>query len=343
MSSKKNATIYDIADEAGVSISTVSRVLTGSAPVREETRMRVEQAIGKFDFQPNALARGLALKETKTIGFILPDINNPFFSSVFREAEEHALKKGYTMLLCNSMDNQALESGIMQTLVEKQVDGIIFMGGRINKTHTDPALAEEMNKILVNTPIVMINGRMKDVNCHRLRSDERAGVFALMQYLANMGHRTVGLLGGQPGITSRDIKLRAFKSAAKEYGLKFEQDWIIPCGFTIDGGSQAMERLLSCEKRPSALMGINDLVAIGAIITANKHGYTVPGDFSVTGFDNIYLAEIFPPGLTTVNQNLELLGQLSTDIMVGLLNQEQVRKETVVKTSLVVRDSCQAV
>lgn len=343
MSPKKNATVYDIAGEAGVSIATVSRVLTGNAPVRDETRQRVEQAMEKLNFQPNLLARSLALKETNTLGFVLPDIHNPFFATVFREAEIHALAQGYTLFLCNSMDNQALETRIMHKLVEKQVDGIIFMGGRINKTRTDPALAEEMNQILDNVPIVMINGRMKDVDCHQLKTDERSGMYALMKHLAELGHRTVGFLGGLPGITSRDIKLKTFKVAAAEFGLTYKDSWIIPGEFSIEGGASAMETLLAQTDRPTAIMGVNDLVAIGALFTASRHGCRVPDDFSITGFDNIYLADIFPPGLTTVDQNLKQLGQCAIDILLGVLNKKKVCKETVVDTSLVIRQSCQAV
>lgn len=341
--SKKNATVYDIANEANVSIATVSRVLTGNAPVRAETRQRVEQAMEKLNFQPNLLARSLANNETNTLGFVLPDIHNPFFASVFREAEIQALTKGYTLFLCNSMDNQSLETSIMHTLVEKQVDGIIFMGGRINKTRTDPTLAEEMDKLLENTPIVMVNGRMKNVDCHQVRADERAGMYTLMQHLYELGHRTVGLLGGVSGITSRDIKLRAFKIAAAKLGLTYQDNWIIPSDFSIEGGSSAMETLLAQPTRPTAIMGINDVVAIGTLITATKHGYIIPNDFSVSGFDNIYLAAIFPPGLTTIDQNLAQLGQFAIDVLISILNKENVRKETVVKTSLVIRNSCQMI
>ncbi len=337
---KKNATVYDIAKEAGVSISTVSRVLTGSAPVRQETRQRVEEVMQKYNYQPNALARGLSTKESRTLGFILPDITNPFFSTVFYEAEKHALELDYTLFLCNSMNDSSIESKYLRILTEKQVDGILFMGGRINKVRTDPELAQEMHDILESTPIVMINGRMKGVDCHKVYTDERTGILALMEYFANTGHKTVGLIGGLPGITAHDIKLRAFRQGVERYGIEYREEWIVPGKFSIDGGITAMESLLQVSELPDAVMAINDVVAVGAIKTLERHGLRVPDDISIAGFDDIGLAAIYSPSITTVSQNFVELGRMAVEVLVGLISGQNVRKETVIQTSLVIRESC---
>jgi LacI family transcriptional regulator/LacI family purine nucleotide synthesis repressor/LacI family repressor for deo operon, udp, cdd, tsx, nupC, and nupG len=337
---KKNATVYDIAEEAGVSISTVSRVLTGSAPVKEETRQRVQAAIEKYNFQPNALARSLTKKESMTLGFILPDITSPFFSTVFAEAEKHALSQGYIMFLCNAMNDEANESKYLRILAEKQVDGIILMGGRINKTHTSPEHAAEMHDLLESVPVVMVNGRMRGVECHIVRTNERAGIFSLVQYLAEMGHTHIGLIGGLSGITAYDMKLRAFKTAMRDYGLHYLDEWIIPTGFSVDDGTAAMEQLLHMHPCPTAVMAINDLVAIGAIKSTEHHGLRIPEDMSLTGYDDINLAALFSPGITTVNQNFVELGQTAVDVMVALLNGKNVSRETIIDTQIVIRHSC---
>ena len=337
---KKNVTIYDIAEEAGVSISTVSRVITGNAPVRESTRQRVQATIDKYNFQPNAIARTLFKKESMTLGFILPDITNPFFSMVFGEAEKHALAADYSMILCNTRNDYDIEAKSLRILAEKQVDGIIFMGGRINRTRTDPGEAAEVQAILENIPIVMVNGRMNGVDCHIVRTNERQGVFDLVAYLADQGHKTVGLLGGMRGMTAADIKVRAFKQSAQEHGLEYRDEWIIlPDDFSIGCGTDTMLQLLEQGDYPTAVLGINDLVAIGAIKGAHQYGLSVPDDIAITGFDDIHLAEIFPPGITTISHNFDQLGLIAIEVMIGLLNGEKVRKETVIETTLVVRSS----
>lgn len=336
---KKNVTVYDIAAEAGVSIATVSRVLTGNAPVRESTRQRVEAVIGKYNFQPSAVARSLSTNESMTLGFIQPDITNPFFSSIFGVAETRALAADYTMILCNTMSDHRIESKSLRMLAEKQVDGIIFMGGRINRTRTDPDEAAEVQEVLENIPIVMINGRMRGVDCHIVRTNERQGVFDLVAYLAGQGHRTLGLLGGVPGVTATDLKVRAFRQAAQDHSLEFRDEWIIPGDFSIECGEETMTQLLALPSRPTAVLGINDLAAIGAIKAARQHALRVPEDIAVTGFDDIHLAEIFPPGITTVSHNFVRVGQTAVDVMIGLLNGDKVRKETVIDTQLIVRNS----
>lgn len=337
--SKKNVTVYDIAEEAGVSIATVSRVITGNAPVRESTRRRVEAIIEKHNFQPNAVARSLFKKETMTLGFIQPDITNPFFAMIFGEAEKQALASDYTMILCNTMSDQIIEAKSLRMLAEKQVDGIIFMGGRINRTRTDPNEAAEVRDVLENIPIVMINGRMQGVDCHIVRTNERQGVIDLIAHLADQGHQSVGLLGGVRGITATDLKIRAFKQAARDFGLTYRDEWIIPGDFSIDCGMNTMAQLLEHKERPTAVLGMNDLVAIGAIKAAGQYGLRVPDDVAVTGFDDIHLAEIFPPGITTASHNFAEVGRTAIDIMMGLLNGEPVRKETVISMALVIRRS----
>lgn len=338
--SNKIITVYDIAKEAGVSPSTVSRVLNGSAPVREDTEKKVRKIIKKYNFKPNALARSLYKKKSNMLGFILPDITSPFFASIFLEAEKRALELGYTALLCNSMNNEELESQYLKILVEKQVDGIVFMGGRINDTHTNQKYADEMNEIVQRIPVVMVNGRMTGVDCYRVRTNERKGIVELVNYLVELGHRNIGLIGGIPGITSTDIKVKAFKQQLKRHNLNFNDEWVIHGGFSIDSGVESMEALLNKQQLPSAVMCINDFVAIGAIKKAKAKGYKVPEDISVTGFDNIYLSEVFTPGITTVVQTGLGLGTKAVDIILKVINEEKVKKDSVIETSLVVRGSC---
>ncbi len=342
---EKSITIYDIAEEAQVSPATVSRVLTGSAHVSSTKREKIEKLIEKYNFQPNALARSLIKKETKTIGFILPDITNPFFSTVFLEAEKYALSMGYTMILCNSMNDNILnvtniESLYLKALSEKQVDGIIFMGGRINESKTNEEYAREMNEILQKTPIVMINGKMKGVDCYKVHTDEKVGIYNLVKYLSDLGHKEIGFIGGIKDISSADDKLKAFRKSVDKFNMITRKEWIIHSGFSIEDGYMNMEKVLRNREIPTAIMAVNDFVAIGAINAAEKYGVKIPEDISITGYDGVYLTDLVKPKITTVSQNFSMLGVTAMDVMVKLLKGEKVKKETVIQTELLIKESC---
>ena len=340
---KGRITIYDIAKEAGVSPSTVSRVLTGSARVHPETMKKVTSIIKKYNFRPNSLARSLLYKQSKMIGFVLPDINHPFFSTLVLKSEAHALKLGYTSFLCNSMDDVNIESAYLQNLIDKQVDGIIFLGGRINSHEQTPQYqeqVEEMQQIKDRVPLVLINGQMPGLDAHVIRTDEESGIDKLVELLVNYGHRKIGMLGGDETVSSTILKRKAFFQALKKHDLSVNPKWLIASDFSIESGEEAAARLLDQSEKPTAVICVNDFVAIGAIKMFNKFGLRVPEDISVTGFDDIYLAEHFPPGITTVSQNYDLLGEVAVNVLVDLIEGKEVEKETIISTSLVIRNSC---
>jgi DNA-binding LacI/PurR family transcriptional regulator len=216
---KDTITIYDIAKMAEVSVSTVSRVLNGKSVVNEQTRKKVLNIMARHNFQPNRLAQSLLKKESMTIGCILPDITNLFFSTVFLQTELYAAEFGYTMLLCNSLNNREMESSYLRVLLERRVDGMLFMGGRINDSQPCPELVQEMQTIVERVPLVMINGKMSDVDAYVVQADENQGFTDLIQYLYNIGHRKMALIGGIAGVTPTDVKTCAFHKAVETLGL----------------------------------------------------------------------------------------------------------------------------
>lgn len=337
---KENITIYDIAKEASVSPATVSRVLTGNAKVRPQTMRKIVDVIEKYNFRPNSLARSLLHKQSKTIGFILPDINHPFFSTLVQKSEAHALELGYTSFLCNTMNSSENESKYLQSLVEKQVDGIIYLGGRINDTDTEQKYADEMKKVMERIPVVFVNGQMTGVDAHIVRTDEESGIEKLVELLVNLNHKKIGFLGGIEGISSTDVKKNTFVKMMNNKGLDVNKDWVFGNGFSIESGEEVAAQLLYLKERPTAVICANDFVAIGVIKVLTKFGLKVPDDVSVVGFDDIYLAEHFPPGITTVSQNYDLLGETAINVLVDLINESDAERETVVPTSLILRDSC---
>lgn len=336
---KHNITVYDIAKEAEVSVSTVSRVLNGTAPVKESTREKIMALINKYQFQPNALARSLTKKETKMIGVILPDITNPFFPEVFWGVENEANSKGYTFFLCNTSGQPELESQSLTILREKQVDGIIFMGGRINLSNCSQELAKEVEDIAKKIPIVLVNGNLPDSSLHRVIINEGKGAEMLTQHLIDLGHKEIAFFGGYDYVSTTTQKVKAFKKTMKANGLKVSNDWVLYGDFSMDAGKKLMADILKREKRPTAIFCVNDVTAVGAVKVAVEAGLKIPEDMAIVGFDDTILASTVIPELTTVSQKSLELGKNAVNVLHKLINNEKVKKVTVIEPELVIRDS----
>lgn len=330
----------DIAKEANVSVATVSRLINENGPVSEETRKKVQAVIDKHNFKPNGLARSLSTKKTKMIGFLIPDITNNFFAQLCLEVERYALDLGYNVFLCNTMNDDKLESLYLEKLVERQVDGIILAGGRVNQTITDPKYVVEMRKTLSYIPVVMINGKMDGMKSYKICSDEYNAIFKITQYLINLGHRKIGLIGGISGITSFDIKKKAFIQAKDEMDFLCEDQWIIESNYSIEGGIQSMSQLLQNTQLPSAIIAINDLVAIGAIKVCDQQGVRIPEDLSIIGFDNIDLSKVIKPALTTMAHPYGELGKRAMQNVHKLVDGVVPGGDVLLDMELIIRESC---
>ncbi|AOZ93421.1 LacI family DNA-binding transcriptional regulator [Paenibacillus crassostreae] len=335
----KTITIYDIAEEANVSVSTVSRVLNDTAPVKASTREKILKAIEKHQFQPNALARSLLKKETGTIAMILPDITNPFFPEVFWGAENVARSKGYTFFLCNTAGDYSRESEYLSILREKRVDGIIFLGGRINLSNCPPELSQEVIEMAMRVPIVLVNGNLPKSGLHRIYTDEAEGATIATQHLIDLGHRDIGFIGGLDYTSTTLVKVKAIKKKLKEYGIDLKKEWIQSGEFSVQGGRDLMNKMLNQVRRPSAVLCVNDFTAIGAIKAAFEHGLRIPEDISIVGFDDSPLSTAVIPELTTISQNTNQLGELAVEMLDQIINGNNPKKQIVLKPYLVMRQS----
>jgi LacI family transcriptional regulator/LacI family repressor for deo operon, udp, cdd, tsx, nupC, and nupG len=335
---KKNITIYDIAKEASVSPTTVSRVLTGNPVVKESTRQKVLTIMKELDFSPNEAARRLTKQQTDLIGFILPDITNPFFSQIYIEVEKKALEKGYTILLRNSMNISAMESTHLREFTERRAACIVFMGGRINKTNPDENEVIEMQEVMSRVPIIMINGKMKGVKSYTIRTNEEEGIRSIVKHLVSLGHSKIALIGGSKGISTADNKLSNFKRILKELHLEFNQDWQIFSEFSVESGRGAMKKLLKNESLPTAIIGINDLIIYGAVKECRDQNIPI-NDFSFVGFDDIYPSDIVYPSLTTVNHNYEILVNEIMKTIDNTIAGKTNKKGKLIDTQLIIRES----
>lgn len=342
--STRPVTIYDVARVANVSPSTVSRVVTGTATVREETATRIRDVMQELNYQPNLAARNLQTRESKTLGVILPDISNPFFSEFFLELERCALVEGYTVFLCNTMNNAYDELGdaesvYLRSLVARQVDGIFFLGGRINDRDPTGEQIDEMNDVAKRVPLVLVNGRMRDVGAYVVRSDEQDGFSQLVEYVISLGHREIALVGGITGMLPADVKFRAFRRLLAERGIEVREEWLKTGPFSVEAGERLVGEIVSSADRPTAILCINDYVALGALRSAASAGIRVPADLSVCGFDNISMSAHICPSLTTVSHNFPLLAQRAVDVFLRARHGRRTPKVTTTKMDLVVRES----
>lgn len=341
---KERVTIYRIAREAGVSVASVSRVLTGNARVAEEKRRRIEEAISKHSFRPSAIARSLKRQKSRVIGVILPDVSHPFWGSAFLGAESQAVERGYSLLLGNTLNDRAghvthVESRLLEVMLDKRVDGIILMGGRVNEARPIPEHRDEVRRVMSQVPVVTC-GRMKGLGCWTVEIDEPRTVALAVDHLVALGHRRLGFLGGMRGIEPTDARIAAFGALLQGHGLPFEPAWCVEGGFGIEDGKATTESFLAMRDRPTALVCFNDMTAIGVLSAARQCGLRVPEELSVVGIDNIALTEFVHPRLTSVDLDARRYGSSAVALMVDVLEARRPRRHVVLEPSLIVRDSC---
>ncbi|TDE85633.1 LacI family DNA-binding transcriptional regulator [Deinococcus sp. S9] len=333
---KKAPTIYDIARRAEVSVSTVSRVLNGQESVHPDLRSRVEHAMHELRFRPNRVAQTLYHRRSNTIGCVLPDITNPYFAQLFLQLEVHAFEHGYSVVLGNTTSNPELERTYLHSLVERQVDGLLFLGGLTNHPHPDQESLQIVQEVAERVPLVAVNGDLPEVDLlASVSSDEAGGMRQVLRHLRERGHTRIAFLGGQEDVTSSLAKLRVYR----EFCPGAPDAWVHFTGLTIQAGVDALEHLLQAPERPTALVCINDLVAAGVLQAARAAGIAVPGTFSVVGFDDVFPAQIVSPPLTSVNHNYsQLAGQALRVLLAGIAGQ-QTERVLQVPTFLVERQS----
>jgi LacI family transcriptional regulator len=338
-------TIYEIAREAGVSPSTVSRVLTGSARVHEDKRRKVEEVVRRHRYRPSALARALSKRQSGVIGFILPDISHPYYGTIFLGAENRAVEKGYSLILGNTLNDNVdhvthMETRLLDVMLDKGAEGIILAGGRVQETQPIEEHLEQMQWICGRVPVVTVSGRIQGTPCWSVEQDDARGVELAVNYLVTLGHRAIGYLGGVMGIEPSDTRRRSLRKSLEAHGLEWRDEWCRDGGFDIEDGREGLEKFLQMRHRPTAIIAFNDLNAIGAIYTARKNGLRVPEDLSIVGIDNIPLVEYVVPRITSVDLRPREQGSRAVDIMAGILRGENPRRHTVLEPELVIRDSC---
>ena len=324
--------ILDVALKAHVSIATVSRVVNKSHhKVNRATQERVLEVIRELDYRPNALAKGLLMKKTMTIGIIIPDISNPYYAEIVRGIQDVADQAGYAVTLHNTDKKPGGITRYIYLLREKSADGIIFSGGIIDGPETVSILKELKERVVVI-------GR-HEVDFPAVMVDNIGGAAQAVQHLLDIGHRRIGFIGGPDGSTTALDRLEGYKKAMARNGVIYAPGLVKKGTWTPESGYLLGTRLLQGKSRPTAIVAANDQMAFGAIKAARALGLAVPKDLAVAGFDDIPLSSYFDPPLTTVKIPMHDLGAASMQMLLSLISGGKFERTKLFRTTLQVRGS----
>lgn len=330
--------IKDIARKANVSIATVSRVLNNPEKVSDEKKLLINSIIYEMNYQPNALARGLIKKATKTIGIIIPDINNLFYPAVVRGIEDVVEMSDYNVFLCNTDKDIGKEKKYINTLLEKRVDGIIFMGTR----PVNPEKNEHIIRLNKKVPVLMINDIVRGSEIYSVLTDEVEGAYRAVKYLLELGHKKIAYVTGENNYTTYQNKQKGYEIALQEYGIEVYPDYIIrDLPYALGGYNAAIKLLDSKNILPTAIFAASDQLAMGVMKAIHEKGYKIPNDISVVGYANIPISADLFPELTTVDQFPYETGRLSAETLIKVINGEELsQKKYIMEPKLLIRKSC---
>lgn len=330
-----DVTIKDIAREANVSVTTVSRVLNNKPDVSSKTKKKIKKIIQNHDYKPSSLARGLVLQKSHTIGLIIPDISNPFFPGVAKGIEDFARKLDYSVIYCNTGNDTNKEKEAIQLLKSRKVDGMI-VSLSVNQENK-----EELNKLKKqNFPIIQIDREIPGIDYPSVVVDNKESARNVVKYFQKNGHTKIGHISGNLKIKSAKDRLSGFKEEMKKLDLFYKNEWIKEGDYSRESGYKRMKEILKTKKIPSALFIANDLMALGAYEAIFEKKLKIPEDISIIGHDDIEVASLINPKLTTVFQPKYEIGKYAGKLLISKINKPDLNFERkVLSTELITRDS----
>jgi LacI family transcriptional regulator len=332
---KRRVTIEDVARAAGVSRQTVSRAVNNKGEISPATRERVLEAVRALEYRPSRVARGLATRRTRTIGLVVPDITNPFFPEIARGVQDVARGADYSVFLCNTDESPEEELQVLHSLAAQPVDGILLFGSRTNDDDA-VAFADDYR------PLVVLNRVLEHPGVSLILVDNQRGAKLAVDHLADGGHTAIGMLAGPVASPSSAQRVEGFRQALADRGLSISEDWILPGHPTMEGGHAAARRLLTGHPQVSALFTYNDLSALGAAQACLELDRRVPDGCAIVGFDDVRLAAMVSPSLTSVRVDKYYLGQQAMIRLLAMLDEPDATFPPVqVDVELVVRESTQ--
>lgn len=308
--------LEDIAKMLDISVSTVSRALSGNGRVGAKTRERVLKAVRESDYTVNAVARSLRLRDAKNIGIVVPDITNIFFSTVIKGAQQVCRENGYTLMVCNSDENADYEDEALHMLLEKQVSGLILasVGGGAE-------VVRQYDRLGV--PVVYIDNIPENVEVRDMVSiDNHAAAYDLTQAMIDRGYRDVGMITGPRSQSTGLLRYQGFVKALENAGIPLRTEWVREGDFRMESGYARMKELLQLSPRPRAMIFGNNYLAYGAMNAIREAGLSVPGDIAVASFDAKDHTGLITPLITSINQPVQQIGEQAAEIIFSRLSGE---------------------
>ncbi|MBV9645357.1 MAG: LacI family DNA-binding transcriptional regulator [Verrucomicrobia bacterium] len=336
MSSLRKTTITDVARMANVSIQTVSAVVNRKPGISDPTRDRVLLAIERLQYRPNGIVSSLRAQKSHTVGVLIPTIPNPFFPEFVRGAEDAASEKGYSIFLCNSDEGTEKEVEYLRLLRHHRVAGILV------SCVSGPADSEPVLTKLAShhIPIASLGSAQPGQGIVALRVSETEITRAAANHLLGLGHRRIAFITPPPSKNIAQMRIEGFKKAFLDANLPIRPEYLVDGGFELQDGIRGAQQLLSLRYPPTAIVAANDLVAIGVISTLKRHGHRVPSDTSVVGIDDIQMAPLLDPPLTTGAQPIYQIGlQGMENILLRIQNPRLETSEIMFETRLTIRQS----
>ncbi|TKG97366.1 LacI family transcriptional regulator [Puteibacter caeruleilacunae] len=313
---KKRATITDIAEELGVSPSTVSRALNDHPAISKKTKKAVLKLARQRNYQPNLLALNLLKKRTNTIGVIVPEITSHFFSSVINGIQDLVKPFGVNMIIGQSNESYEEEKSIVQTFASIRVDGFLISPSSETKKY------DHLESLIQNNiPLVIFDRDCEGIDIDKVFVDEYNGAFQAVEYLIQSGCKRIAHIAGSQTLSTARHRLRAYKDALEKHSIPFNADYVVQTdGFSPEYGIEPTRRLLSLQTPPDAIFTINDGVAIGAMYVIKDAGIKIPEEISIIGFDDDPHSTYFKPSLSTVWQPTYEMGMLAARILMKRIN-----------------------
>lgn len=331
---RRRPTMKDVAERAGVALSTVSYVINDSGPVADDRRTKVLEAVRMLGYLPNESARNLKRHSVATIGLVIPDLVNQYFAMIAEGVEQAASEKDILVVFCTPEATGEGESWNSRLLRSQRLDGLIYLSG------ADTRMEPLVDLIRVG-PVVLVDEMLPGFNLPSVVSQNRQGAREIAAHLTSLGHKRLAILGGPPGLWTAEQRLSGYREATAVAGLNPDAVPVFTGDYRMASGERLAEIALSgpVAERPTALICANDLMAIGALSYCRRVGLRVPEDISVVGFDDLPLASLLTPSLTTIRQPARELGKEAVKLLLSLVNGTEVASPPPSPVSLKIRES----
>lgn len=330
------AKIKDVARQAGVSVTTVSRVLNGEKYVKDDLKNKVKQAIEELGYSPSHIARSLVRKKTNLIGVIVPDLTSSFYSTILSSIEETASRNGYNLLVCNIIEDIDKEYKYLNVFNEMRVDGIIIMHEKLNDE-----IRQFINK--VNIPLIFSSVKPVEQNFMSVIIDDYAAAYDAAKYLIELGHERIAFIGGDMrDVTSGQSRYAGFRAALEDNQIAVEVNYFRFGDYKTNSGYELTKELLACNPLPTAIFAVSDDMAVGAMNCIHDHQLKVPEHISVIGFDGSQITDLVRPRLTSMEQPIQEMGKATVHSLIQLISDKKAihQEDLILRHNLVIRDSC---